>query len=277
MNAAYYCQISAFTATDDLSQVAIGFANGAVTLIRGDLIYDLGSKQRIVFESEEPVTGVQLATDEKLTTLFVSTTSRIIKLGLSKKGQGLPPKTVEDSGCDLGCMALDKRTGDVVVAREDAIYTYTLDGRGPPRAYESPKSMVATYQNYVVLSCPPSNSGSGDTETMRRRYGGGAEDALFNASTLVLLEPDLRIIGHTETLISPVRFIFEVWGDLYTVTREGKVCFDQSVCSTSVRATFANQYHRFIDTTKRACNSVWKCSTRETCFRLLLSWPRILA
>ena len=89
-----------------------------------------------MFESEEPVTGVQLATDEKLTTLFVSTTSRIIKLGLSRRGQGLPPKTVEDSGCAVGCMTLDPNTGDVVVAREDAIYTYSLDGRGPPKAYE---------------------------------------------------------------------------------------------------------------------------------------------
>jgi hypothetical protein len=175
-----------------------------------------------VFESEEPVTGVQLATDEKLTTLFVSTTSRILKLGLSKKGQGLPPKTVEDSGCALGCMSLDKNTGDIVVARQDAIYTYNLDGRGPPRAYESPKSLISTYQSYIALSCPPSSS-TRDPEAMRRRFGGDTSEALFNASTFVLLEPDLRVIAHTETLISPVRFIFEAWGDLFTMTQEGKV------------------------------------------------------
>ena len=70
---AYMGKISAFAATDDLTQIAVGFGNGAVTVIRGDLIHDLGTKQRIVFESEEPVTGVQLAVDEKLTTLFVST------------------------------------------------------------------------------------------------------------------------------------------------------------------------------------------------------------
>ncbi|KAI9170890.1 Vacuolar protein sorting-associated protein [Paramyrothecium foliicola] len=213
--------ISAFAALDDLTQIAVGFANGAVTVIRGDLIHDLGARQRIVFESEEPVTGVQLATDEKLTTLFVSTTSRILKLGLSKKGQGLPPKTVEDSGCALGCMSLDKRTGDIVVARQDAIYTYHLDGRGPPRAYESHKSLISTYQSYIALSCPPSSTS--DPDTMRRRFGGDTSEALFNASTFVLLEPDLRVIAHTETLISPVRFIFEAWGDLFTMTQEGKI------------------------------------------------------
>ncbi|KND87672.1 Vacuolar protein sorting-associated protein 11, partial [Tolypocladium ophioglossoides CBS 100239] len=215
--------ISAFAATEDLAQIAVGFGNGAVTVIRGDLIHDLGTKQRIVFESEEPVTGVQLVMDDKLTTLFVSTTSRIIKLGLSRKGQGLPPKTVEDTGCGVGCMTLDPNTGDVVVAREDAIYTYSLDGRGPPRAYESPKNMISIYQNYVALACPSSGASGRDPDAIRRRFGGGATDALFNASSFVLLETDLRVVAHTETLISPVRFMFGVWGDLFTITQEGKV------------------------------------------------------
>lgn len=192
-------------------------------MIRGDLIHDLGTKQRIVYESEEPVTGVQLSADPKLTTLFVSTTSRILKLGLSKKGQGLPPKTVEDVGCGLGCMTLDQRTGDVVVAREDAIYTYTLDGRGPPRAYESPKSLIAMYQDYVALACPPANNSGKDSETMRRRFGSSTADALFNASSFVLLDPELRVIGHTETLMSSVKFFFEIWGDFYTILGDGKV------------------------------------------------------
>lgn len=184
------------------------------------MIHDLGTKQRIVYESEEPVTGVQLMEDEKITTLFVSTTSRILKLGLSKRGQGLPPKTVEDAGCAVGCMTLDPATGDVVVAREDAIYTYKLDGRGPPKAYESPKKLISVHQSYVALACPPSTIN--EPNSMRRRFTNGA-DGLFDSSTFVLLETDLRIVAHTETLISPVKFIFGVWGDIYTVTEEGKV------------------------------------------------------
>ncbi|KAG8413506.1 Vacuolar protein sorting-associated protein 11 [Metarhizium acridum] len=215
--------ISAFAASDDLSQIAVGFGNGAVTVIRGDLIHDLGTKQRIVFESEEPVTGVQLATDEKLTTLFISTTTRIVKLGLSRKGQGFPPKTVEDSGCAWGCMTLNKETGDVVVARDDAIYTYSLDGRGPPKAYEAPKTLIAMYENYVALKCLPTGPNGRDPDSMRRRFGGGGNDDLFNATMFVLLEPDLRVIAHSETIMSPVRFIFDVWGDLYTMTEEGKI------------------------------------------------------
>ncbi|KAF5510128.1 Vacuolar protein sorting-associated protein 11-like protein [Colletotrichum siamense] len=217
--------ISAIDLLDNLTQVAVGFANGAVTLIRGDLINDLGAKQRTVHESEEPVTGIELMTDvQGVTTLFISTTARILKLAISRRGHSSPPKTVEDLGCNVDCMTVDKKTGDVVVAREDAIYTYTLEGRGAPRAYESPKRLVSIYQDYVALICPPSSPTTDKpSDTMRRRFGGGAADALFNASTFVLLEPDLRVIGHTQSLISPFKAIFQIWGDLFVLTQDGKV------------------------------------------------------
>lgn len=198
-----------------------------MTLIRGDLINDLGAKQRTVHDSEEPITGVELMTDSQdVTTLFISTTARILKLGISRRGHSSPPKTVEDMGCHVDCMTVDKKTGDVVVAREDAIYTYTLEGRGAPRAYESPKRLVSIYQDYVALVCPPSASTTDKgNDTMRRRFGGGggAADALFNASTFVLLEPDLRVLGHTQSLISPFKAIFQIWGDLFVLTQDGKV------------------------------------------------------
>lgn len=223
-----YYQISAFTATEDLSQLAVGFANGAVTVIRGDLIHDRGTKQRIVYESEEPVTGVELRVDSKLTTLFISTTSRILKLVIFGKGQGLPPKTVEDLGCAVGCMTVDKRTGDIVVARSDAIYYYTLEGRGPPRAYEAPKDLVAVYQDYVALVSPPATSYAGnEPDPIRRRFGTSTADALFNASTFSLLETDLRIIAHSESVLSKVKNVFQIWGDLFTLTQDGKVCLER--------------------------------------------------
>ncbi|KAJ9143422.1 Vacuolar protein sorting-associated protein 11 [Pleurostoma richardsiae] len=216
--------ISAFTATEDLSQLAVGFANGAVTVIRGDLIHDRGAKQRIVYESEEPITGVELHVDASVTTLFLSTTSRILKLVVLGRGQGQPPRTVEDQGCGVGCMTVDKRTGDIIVARDDAIYYYTLDGRGPPRAYEAPKSLVSVYGDYIALVSPPASSpASSEPDTIRRRFGGATADVIFNASTFALLEMDLRVIAHTESLISPVKALFQIWGNLFTLTQDGKV------------------------------------------------------
>jgi hypothetical protein len=211
-------KISAFAATEDLSQVAVGFANGAVTVIRGDLIHDLGTKQRIIYESDEPITGVELHVEASLTTLFVATTSRILKLVISGKGHGQPPKAVEDIGCGVGCMAVDKRAGHIVVGRDDAVYSYTLDGRGPPTAYEGPKKLIAVFQDYIALVSPPTPVG--ETDTMRRRFWGAAADSIY---TFTLIHPDLRIIAHSETVLSDVKHIFRIWGDLYILTQEGKV------------------------------------------------------
>ncbi|KAK3683374.1 hypothetical protein B0T22DRAFT_430670 [Podospora appendiculata] len=210
--------ISAFTATEDLSQLAVGFANGAVTVIRGDLIHDLGTKQRIIYESDEPITGVQLHVDASLTTLFVATTSRILKLVISGKGHGQPPRTVEDNGCGVGCMAVDKKTGDIVVARDDAVYYYTMDGRGPPAAYEAPKKLIEVYQDYIALVSPPTPAG--ESETMRRHFWGATADSIF---TFTLIHPDLRIIAHSESVLSDVKHIFQLWGDLHILTQDGKV------------------------------------------------------
>ncbi|KAJ2902480.1 putative vacuolar membrane protein [Zalerion maritima] len=223
-NARKQFPISAFSALDDLTQLAVGFANGNVTLIRGDLVNDLGTKQRIIHEGEEPITGLVLRSEDNLTTLFISTTARILKLSITNRGHAQPPRTVEDSGCAVGCMTVDQRRGDIVVAREDAIYYYTFDGRGPPRAYEAQKSQVAVYQDYVAIVSPPeAGTGVKEATSMRRRFGGAAAEALFNTSTFTLLETELRLVAHSEAVISTVKAVVELWGDLFTILQNGKV------------------------------------------------------
>ncbi|KAM5438168.1 Vacuolar protein sorting-associated protein 11 [Microsporum canis] len=212
--------ISALAVLDDLWQVAIGFANGSVTLIRGDLIHDRGAEQRIVFESEEPITGLEIQRSGP-TTLFIATTSRILSLVIGGKGDGKPARALEDLGCGVGCMAFDQDTGDILVAREDAIYTYGRGGRGPSFAFDSPKTSVDVFKDYIALVCPP-RAALSRTETVRR-FGASQVDDIFNTSTLTLLESDLRFIGHSESLSTSVKFIFMEWGDLFIVTVDGKV------------------------------------------------------
>jgi hypothetical protein len=215
-------EISAFTALDDLSQLAVGFANGAVTVIRGDLIHDRGAKQRVVFESEDPITGVEFRDVAKLTTLYVATTGRILKLVISGKGQGQPARALEDSGCGVGCMTVDKKNGDIVVVRDDAIYYYRLDDRGPCVAFDGPKSLVEVYEDYLAIVAPPMNSITSKSDTVRR-FGGNRADDIFNTSTFTLLDTDLRFVAHSESLISPVNSVFKIWGDLFMLTVDGKV------------------------------------------------------
>ncbi|KAI9732100.1 MAG: hypothetical protein M1834_004196 [Cirrosporium novae-zelandiae] len=213
--------VSSFVALQDLSQVAVGFANGAVTVIRGDLIHDRGTKQRTVFESEDPITALEVR-QGVITTLYIATTSRILTFIISGRGQGQPAKTLDSSGCGVGCMTIDKSSGDLVVAREDAIYYYAPNGRGPCYAFDGPKKLVASHKDYLGVVLPPQVNGVSKSSAMRG-FGRIGTDNLFTTSRFVLLDTDLKFMAHSDTLVSQVKALFELSEDLFLLTVDGKL------------------------------------------------------
>lgn len=191
-------------------------------MIRGDLIHDRGAKQRTVFESEEPITGVEFREGPN-TTLYLATTGRILTLTITGKGQGQPAKVLEDTGCGVGCMTFDHSNGDIVVVRDDAIHYYGINGRGPSFAYEGPKQLVSIFGDYVGIVSLPKSATPTKTNPLRRAFGGGRAADLLNTSTFAMLDTDLKFIAHTETLTTQVKAVFTEWGDLFLQTLEGKV------------------------------------------------------
>jgi hypothetical protein len=214
----------------------VGFANGAVTVIRGDLINDRGAKQRCVFECEEPITGVGFRDGSKITTLYISTTSRLLTLVISGKGQGQPPRTLEEAGCGVGCMTIDKRNGDIIVARDDALYFYRPPGRGPCYAYEGPKEHVSIFKDYIVVIMPPRRRTSANSGSLNR-FGSTQPSDMFDTTTFAILDTDLKFIAHSEALISRVKALFVEWGDLFVLTLDGKVRSMGLFSGTGIRLT----------------------------------------
>jgi len=190
-------------------------------VIRGDLIHDRGAKQRTVFESEEPITGIEFREGPD-TTLYIATTGRILTLTITGKGQGQPAKNLDDTGCGVGCMTVDDTSGDIIVGRDDAIYFYGANGRGPSYAYEGPKQLVHVFGDYVALLSPPKVTSSMKTGSLGR-FVGAERDTMFNTSTFALLDTDLKYVAHTETTFSQIRALFIVWGDLFLLTLDSKV------------------------------------------------------
>ncbi|KAG9205863.1 hypothetical protein G6514_006137 [Epicoccum nigrum] len=213
--------ISAFAALDDLSQLAIGFANGAVTVVRGDLIHDRGARQRTVFESEEPITGIEFR-EGNVTTLYIATTGRIMTLVISGRGQGQPAKSLDEYGCAKDCIAVDKTTRDVVIGRNDAIYYYGQHGRGPPYTYEGEKKMISTFKDYVVIVAPPKSNTMPRSNPLRA-FGVGPADDAFNTSTFTILNTELRYVAHQEQLTSQVQYVVSEWDHLFVFTIDGKI------------------------------------------------------
>jgi vacuolar protein sorting-associated protein 11 len=121
-------QISAFTVLDNLSQIAIGFANGTVLLLKGEMATGRSPKQRTIFESEEPITALGFTEDAKQTLLYIVTTNRIMTSITSGKGHGSPPRLLDALGCALGCVSF-RDEGEMIVGRDDAVYLYGADSR----------------------------------------------------------------------------------------------------------------------------------------------------
>lgn len=167
------------------------------------------------------MTGLEVQ-NGPVATLYISTTSRILALIIAGRGQGQPARVLEDTGCALGCMSLDKESGYVLVAREDAIYTYGPHGRGPSYAFESFKSSINIFKDYLALVCPP-KVGASRSDSLRN-FGVNQSDDIFSTTTFTLLDTDLKFIAHSESLVSSVKQVFIEWGDLFLFTTDGKVC-----------------------------------------------------
>ena len=69
--------------------------------MRGDFIYEKGTKQRTVFESEEPITGLAFR-EANNTALYIATTSKVLALAITGNRQGTPARTLDEHGCSVG-------------------------------------------------------------------------------------------------------------------------------------------------------------------------------
>ncbi|TKX22514.1 putative E3 ubiquitin-protein ligase PEP5 [Elsinoe australis] len=211
--------VSAFTVLLDLSQVAVGFANGSVTIVRGDFIHDRGTKQRTVHDGNEPITGLEFR-EGSTTALFIGTTGRILTMIISGKGQGQPARTLDEHGCAVGCMMKNPKTKDIVIARDDAIYSYNVRGRGASFAYEGGKKLISNIKDYIMFVSPPQ---SNTKSTPVRSFGTMNAAELFSTTSFTILDPDLKIIAHSEALSSEISHILNAWGMVFLVTQDGKV------------------------------------------------------
>ena len=189
--------------------------------MRGDFVHDRGTKQRTVLESDEPVTGLEFSERNNSTLLYIATTGRISTLVISGRGQGQPARTLEEHGCAVDCMIKDIHSNDVVVARDDAVYTYTPKGRGTSYAYEGAKRKIASFKDYILILSPPKNNSVQSAPL--RSFGASNADDLFNTTSFNIIQPDLKIIAHSEPVSSQVNTIFSVWNTIFILTQDGKV------------------------------------------------------
>ncbi|XP_052796081.1 vacuolar protein sorting-associated protein 11 homolog [Mya arenaria] len=143
--------VTCITVHENLNYMAVGFQNGSVVMFKGDVKSDRHSKQSVVYESSKPITGLSFKTLGKNIVLFVATETIVLSINISGKDK-TPTLVLDDFGCRQGCCVMSDVSQDnqFVIGRDDAVYFYQPDGRGPCLAFEGEKFQLHWFRNYLV-------------------------------------------------------------------------------------------------------------------------------
>ncbi|KAK9481024.1 hypothetical protein V1514DRAFT_65848 [Lipomyces japonicus] len=217
--------ITAFAISDDLSIVAVGLENGNLIFIRGDFVHDKNIKQKVYFESDSPITGLGFYEASKTSILYVATNTQLLTFYTTGKNLGHQARVLEDKGCTVGCFALKKSTGEIIVARDDGIYFYTPYGRGPGYMYDGPKSNIFVYKGYLAIESPSNPPLDVNVQSTIRGIVGAipTSDDPFHTAKFTIFDTDNKFIAYKGQFPGGVKGIFAEWSDLYVLGGDGQL------------------------------------------------------
>ncbi|XP_060522802.1 vacuolar protein sorting-associated protein 11 homolog isoform X2 [Cylas formicarius] len=145
-------QVSVLTVHDGLQLMAIGFVDGSLLLYRGDITRERSCKQKLFKDHSSEITGLAFKSLATNTFLFVSTDRSIIVYNIFQKDKEQKCH-LDNIGCAKNCSVLAESFQEChfMVGRNDAVYCYSADGRGPCYAIDGEKVMLQWFRNYLVI------------------------------------------------------------------------------------------------------------------------------
>lgn len=186
--------LTAFSCSRDGSVLAFGYADGAVIVLRGDMLHDRGSRQRVVCTLADAITGVHILDDS----LFVVSLQQV--LCVSNTGNRSQKVLDKTRGASLKCSALFN--DQLVISRDDGITFYHTDHRGASQEFPGQKKALYTYGNYLVLITAHRIL---ETETYR----------------VVIVDTRNDLIAYDGQIALSVRQVFVQWHQLNIIGSDG--------------------------------------------------------
>ncbi|XP_032237087.2 vacuolar protein sorting-associated protein 11 homolog isoform X2 [Nematostella vectensis] len=204
--------VSCLAVLENLTQMAVGFADGSVVVYKGDITRDRHSKQRLIHQDKHPITGLGYRQTGASTILFVVTQETLLSYNLSSKDHR---ELLDTHGCSLNCAVVSdiSQEQQFVVARNEALYFYQPDGRGPCLAFEGDKQMISWFRGYLVVV-------SRDTKLQITAPGSTAPPRVANVVTVYDIQN--KFIAFTGTFPGVIEVLSE-WGNLYVLTMDKKI------------------------------------------------------
>ena len=141
--------IASCIAVDEVQNlIAIGYTSGTLILIRGDLKRDYRQKQRVLLTSGSSISGMTFRASK----LYVATTDEVMFFNVAVKDKETLVR-LDDIGCPAGLFVATEglEEAHIAIARQDAIYFYSSEGRGQCHAIEGDKSHIFWFRTYLVV------------------------------------------------------------------------------------------------------------------------------
>ncbi|KAJ2610620.1 Vacuolar protein sorting-associated protein 11 [Coemansia sp. RSA 1365] len=221
--------LTAVAVTPSISQIALGFAGGHIVLIRGNILKSKSTKQRTIHVAPEPITNLHFVTDSVGTNVTLYATSTAQTMTFDTTGSKSEPFILEERGCGIGCSLVNEDDG-LIVARDEAIYFYTTDGRGPCFAFDAPKVLLRRFKHYLLLAtAAPSTMAptlANPAEHSPSLDPIGAKIYSYNdATTFTILDTRNKLVAYTGVVAGGVRGVATEWGSIFVLGGHGTLDF----------------------------------------------------
>lgn len=212
--------LSAFAISSDYSVLGFGYADGSVIVVRGDILRDRGSRQRVVYNSPSPITGLEIheSSDGQTVTLFVTSVNQVFTVPTNGRNPGKAETMLEKNrGAAVGCVSKVKHKHDgeclLVVARDDGVTYYSNKLRQSSFVFDLPKKSVYLYKQYLVIT----TSGGGNNSNT------AAINSVVNSSTIriVIIDTLNKYIAFNGQIAQGVKDVFILWDRINVVGSDG--------------------------------------------------------
>ncbi|EIW86132.1 hypothetical protein CONPUDRAFT_114267 [Coniophora puteana RWD-64-598 SS2] len=237
--------VSSIALSSSMSYLALGFGDGTVLLYRhlDQSLFSSSSslsalpKPRTIHESPtDPITGLGFREPDPIHDtaatvngsgavgtgtgaspnlhLFIVTTGGVWACHVSGRGSGGASAIVDEVGCGLGCATMDWYRRNVVIARDESIYSCGIQGRENSYAYEGQKTLITPHLNYIIVVTPPSPPPRGLS---------ARQDNISESTRVTVVDLENKIAAYSGTFSEGVREVFSAWGHIYVLANDGQL------------------------------------------------------
>ncbi|XP_058217872.1 vacuolar protein-sorting-associated protein 11 homolog isoform X1 [Rhododendron vialii] len=133
--------------------IAIGLDNGYIYGIKGDIARERIKRFKLEVyshtdKSQSSIMGMGFRVDGQATQLFAVTPTSVSLFSLQTEPYS--QNTLDQIGCNSNAVAMTDRSQELMIGRDEAVYFYEVDGRGPCWAFEGEKKFLGWFRGYLL-------------------------------------------------------------------------------------------------------------------------------